>query len=71
VETRKDLVVNSNNGWSGCIHASGRIDTAGFVFSIHPNNILPPAVRYPLIPVYGCLFFALCIIIIHQKTKLL
>jgi apolipoprotein N-acyltransferase len=71
VETRKDLVVNSNNGWSGCIHASGRIDTAGFVFSIHPNNILPPAVRYPLIPVYGCLLFALCIIIIHQKTKLL
>jgi apolipoprotein N-acyltransferase len=69
VETRKDMVVNSDNGRSGCIHASGRIDTTGLIFTIHPNDILPVAVRYPLIPVYGCLLFALCIIIINQKTK--
>lgn len=68
VETRKDLVINSNNGQSGCIHASGRIDTAEFLFTIHPNEVISPAVRYPMIPVVGCILFAL-IIIINQKTR--
>ena len=71
VETRKDITVNSNNGWSGCIYASGRVDTAGAVYTIHPNDDRPIAVRCPLLPAYICLLFLLIIIIINQKTKLL
>jgi apolipoprotein N-acyltransferase len=71
VETRKDMVVNSNYGWSGCIHASGRIDTAAFLFMIYPNDKLSIAVRYPLIPVFICLLFILAIIVINKKPSLL
>jgi len=71
VETRKDMVVNSNNGWSGCIYASGRIDTTGTLFTIRPNDDRPIAVRCPLLPAYACLLFLLIITIINQKTKLL
>jgi len=74
VETRKDIAVNSNNGWSGFIDASGRIDTTGFLFAIHPNDKLTLAVRYPLIPVYICLLFACAIIpiiIINKKPSIL
>jgi apolipoprotein N-acyltransferase len=71
VETRKDMVVNSNYGWSGCIHASGRIDTAAILFTIYPNDKLPVAVRYPLIPVFICLLFILAIIVINKKPSLL
>jgi apolipoprotein N-acyltransferase len=71
VETRKDIAVNSNNGWSGCIDASGRIDTTGILFTIHPNDRLTAAVRYPLIPVYICVLFVLSIIIINKKPSIL
>ncbi len=80
VETRKDLVINSNNGWSGCIYASGRIDTAGFLFTIHPNDARPIAVRYSLLPVAGCILFALTVLgtapggfrkFINKKTRML
>jgi apolipoprotein N-acyltransferase len=80
VETRKDLVINSNNGWSGCIEASGRVDTTGNVFMIHPNDIRTLAVRAPLLPVYACIFFALAAaatarcgtrLFTNKKTKML
>ena len=71
VETRKDIVINSNNGWSGYIDASGRIDTRGFLFTVHPNDKITVAVRYPLIPVYICLLFVLAIIIINKKPSIL
>jgi apolipoprotein N-acyltransferase len=71
VETRKDMVVNSNYGWSGCIHASGRIDRAAFLFTIYPNDNTSVAVRYPLIPVFICLLFILAIIVINNKPSLL
>jgi apolipoprotein N-acyltransferase len=71
VETRKDMVVNSNYGRSGCIHASGRIDTAAFLFTIYPNDKVSIAVRYPLIPVFICLLFILAIIVINKKPSLL
>jgi apolipoprotein N-acyltransferase len=71
VETRKDIAVNSNNGWSGCIDASGRIDTTRFLFTIHPNDRLTAAVRHPLIPVYICLLFVLSFIIINKKPSFL
>jgi apolipoprotein N-acyltransferase len=71
VETRKDIAVNSNNGWSGCIDASGRINMTGFLFTIHPNDKLTVAVRYPLIPVYICTLFVFAIIIINKKPSFL
>ena len=71
VETRKDLVINSNNGWSGCIYASGRVDTAGRVFTIRPNEIKTVATRFPLLPVAGCVLFMLGIYFINKKTRLL
>jgi len=71
VETRKDIAVNSNNGRSGCIDASGRIDTTGNLFTIHPNDKMTLAVRYPLIPVYICTLFVLAIIIINKKPSIL
>jgi apolipoprotein N-acyltransferase len=71
VETRKDIVINSNNGWSGFIDAAGRIDTTGFLFTVHPNDKITVAVRYPLIPVFICLLFVLSIIIINKKPSIL
>lgn len=71
VETRKDLAVNSNNGWSGCIYASGRTDTTDMLYRIHPNDRKTIAVRCPLLPAYVCLLFLLIVIAINQKTKLL
>ena len=71
VETRKDLVINSNNGWSGCIYASGRVDTTGRVFMIHPNDKLTVATRYPLLPAATCMLFILGIYFFNKKTRLL
>jgi apolipoprotein N-acyltransferase len=70
VETRKDIAVNSNNGRSGFVSASGRIDDASYA-TIYPNNIRTIAVSYPLLPVYACIFLLLVTIIIHKKTSLL
>lgn len=71
VETRKDLVINSNNGWSGCIYASGRVDTISSVFTIHPNDKKTIAAKYPLLPEYLAILFVLGIYIINKKTRLL
>jgi apolipoprotein N-acyltransferase len=71
VETRKDVVINSNNGWSGCIHASGRIDTAGCLFTIHPNAIRSVAVRWPMLPMYGCILFVFGYFYYNHKTRML
>ena len=68
VETRKDMAINSNNGWCGMVSASGRIDDADFV-TMHPNEIQTMAVRYPLLPACICLCIVLFTIIINQKTK--
>jgi apolipoprotein N-acyltransferase len=69
VETRKDLAINSNNGRSGLVSASGRIDDADLV-TVRPNNIQTIAVRYPCLPFYSCLLLLVTTIIINQKTKL-
>lgn len=69
VETRKDLAINSNNGRSGLVSASGRITDENFV-TIRPNEVQPMAVCYPLLPACICLLILLFTIIIHQKTKL-
>lgn len=69
VETRKDLAINSNNGRSGLISASGRITEEDLV-TIHPNAVEPIAIRYPYLPTCICICIILTTIIIHQKTKL-
>lgn len=69
VETRKDLAINSNNGRSGLVSASGRITDENLV-TIRPNTVQPIAVRYPFLPACICLTILLFTIIIHQKTKL-
>ncbi|AEV97719.1 Apolipoprotein N-acyltransferase [Niastella koreensis GR20-10] len=69
VETRKDLAINSNNGRSGLVNASGRIDETDLV-TIRPNTIETIAVRFPALPVCLCLLVLISTIIIHQKTKL-
>jgi apolipoprotein N-acyltransferase len=68
VETRKDLAINSSNGWCGMVSASGRVDDAELV-TMHPNEIRTMAVRYPLLPACICLCIVLFTIIINQKTK--
>lgn len=69
VETRKDIAINSNNGLSGFVSASGRIDDASYA-SMYPNDIRTVAVSYPCLPVYLCIFLLLSAITIHLKTKL-
>ncbi len=64
VESRKDIAINCNNGFSGLIKASGDIDekeksTEPFVklVSIQPNNCITTASSYPEIFIYGCAFY--------------
>lgn len=69
VETRKDLAINSNNGRSGLVSASGRIRDETLV-TIRPNTVQPIAVRYPFVPICICLVSLLFTIVINQKTKI-
>jgi apolipoprotein N-acyltransferase len=68
VETRKDLAINSNNGWCGMVSASGRMENADLV-TMRPNDCQTMAVRYPAWPACICLCIVLFTIIINQKTK--
>ena len=69
VETRKDIAVNSNNGISGLIQASGRIALARQAekpyvetVTISPNNELTLYTEYPYLWVYLCLAYLLCLV---------
>ncbi len=71
VETRKDIAVNCNNGYSGFISSSGNIitqkkDTEPFVQvnEIYPNNYISFVLRFPLLLIYICAAFILLIIIV-------
>jgi len=77
VESRKDIAVNCNNGYSGLIKASGDIEvqeksTEPFVkmVSIQPNNYITTASLYPKIFVYGCAFYIAIIFIAGFKKRL-
>ena len=66
VESRKDLVINSNNGYSGFIQASGTIveqerGEEPFVklVSVQPNDIISTATVSPYLLVYSCAAFLL------------
>jgi apolipoprotein N-acyltransferase len=76
VETRKDIAVNCNNGYSGFIHADGHIikqqkDTEPFVQldEIHPNNYKTFAVKYPSVFVYISALFLVVIILKKSLHK--
>ncbi len=68
VESRKDLAINSNNGYSGMVKASGEImeqerSDEPFVqmVTMQPNNIITMASSFPNLFVYGCFFYILII----------
>jgi len=74
VETRKDIVVNSNNGISGLIQASGQIvsakqSTEAYVDNVivHPNGWNTLVVEYPNLFIYCCLGL-LAIILVFKFT---
>jgi apolipoprotein N-acyltransferase len=71
VETRKDIAVNSNNGISGLVQASGRIasarkDDAPFVsnVTIRPNDDVTIAAHCPWLPVALCGLYLLCCVLL-------
>ena len=64
VETRKDMVANCNNGYSGLITANGIIvnqqkDTEPLVTmeEVHTNNYKTLATKYPFLFIYVCAGF--------------
>ena len=80
VETRKDVVVNCNNGYSGLIEASGNIaeqekSTDPFVkiADVYPNNYQTLAAAFPLLFIYICaaylLFVSLMKLLEKQQLK--
>ncbi len=76
VETRKDVAVNCNNGYSGLINAGGEIirqekDTEPFVQldEIHPNDYKTFVFKFPLLLVYICAAFILVMVIIKLKNR--
>lgn len=67
VETRKDIVVNSNNGFCGMIDASGKIilkrmDHVPFVemTSVTPNTVSSFYTLYPYFFIYLCIAYLAC-----------
>lgn len=73
VETRKDLVINSNNGYCGLIKASGQTESIKkseepFVeaVTVQPNNDVPLTCRLPNLFVYGCAGYLLITIIMKR-----
>lgn len=76
VETRKDVAVNCNNGYSGFINANGNIikqqkDTEPFVLvgDIHPNNILTAACSLPYLFVSTCAVIILAVATIKLRKR--
>lgn len=77
VESRKDVAINCNNGFSGLIKASGDIEEKEkseepFVkmVSIQPNNYITTASLYPKIFIYSCAFYIAIIFIRGFKKRL-
>ena len=68
VESRKDIAINCNNGYSGLIKATGvieeqRRDEEPFVqmVTMEPNNEMSLASAYPNLFVYACTLFVIII----------
>ena len=76
VESRKDIAINCNNGFSGLIKASGDIalkeeSTEPFVkmVTMQPNKYITMASSYPGIFTYGCAIYIAIICIPAFKKK--
>lgn len=76
VESRKDLAINSNNGYSGMVKASGEImeqersdDPFVKMVTMQPNNIISIASSYPNLFAYGCAIYILVIGGINLFTR--
>lgn len=76
VETRKDVTVNSNEGISGLIQASGRIVSAQrnddpYVNNvvIHANDIKTLAVYYPNLFIYICCGILIALILLDRLPQ--
>ena len=76
VETRKDVVINCNNGISGLIRASGNIEesqrsTEPYVsmVDVNTNNYESLATKYPFLFVYLCTVYILSIIALKIISK--
>lgn len=76
VESRKDIAINCNNGFSGLIKASGDIEEKEkseepFVkmVNMQPNNYITTASSYPKIFVYGCALYVVIILIARIKKN--
>jgi len=70
VESRKDIAINCNNGFSGLVNASGEIvekekSTEPFVkvVSVQPNKYITTASLYPDVFIYGCTIYLILVII--------
>ncbi|MBV9961014.1 MAG: apolipoprotein N-acyltransferase [Parafilimonas sp.] len=77
VETRKDVAVNCNNGYSGFINANGNIikqekDTEPFiqVNNIYTNNYKAFVSSMPLLFIYVCAALVLFIAILKISTRM-
>ena len=77
VESRKDMVVNANNGFSGLINASGEIaerkrSEDPFVKLVHvqPNNVRSIATLIPGLFIYCCTIYLLFIIGLKIAQKI-
>lgn len=69
VETRKDIAINSNNGYSGLITSSGDIVMKEFgeepfvkTVSVTPNSYITLSTKFPLLFVYLCAGYCLAVI---------
>lgn len=77
VETRKDIAINSNNGMSGLIQASGRIamarqDEQSYVetVTILPNKEVSLYTRHPYLWLYWCIAYLFCFIFFKFKQRM-
>ncbi|CAN5658787.1 apolipoprotein N-acyltransferase [soil metagenome] len=76
VESRKDLAISCNNGYSGLIKASGDIEAMKrseepFVemVTMEPNNHITLASKFPNLFILVCLLYLLTIIAINVANK--
>ena len=76
VESRKDIAINCNNGFSGLINASGEImgkeksiDPFVKTVTMQPNTYITTASLYPGIFIYGCAVYIALIIISSLLKK--
>jgi len=76
VETRKDIAINSNNGYSGMIKASGEIgarrrDDHPFVevVSVRPNDTKTLATACPNLLAYICVLYVLVMLAIGARSS--